>query len=104
MLGQNWLSRAQQSLAKIHLAEHSSPSSHGSIGDCGHGNSGRQNKVAQEAEARISTSDYVEARAILFPAVEYFKSAVVAARAQGVLTGKLLSMVSSLHARTITKC
>jgi hypothetical protein len=39
-------------------------------------------------------SDYVEARGILLPAVEYLKRAVDAAHTQGKISGDLLSTVS----------
>ena len=48
-----------------------------------------------EAESRLHTADYVEARGILLPAVEYLRRAVEMARTQDKLTGDLLSLVSS---------
>jgi hypothetical protein len=51
--------------------------------------------LAIEAEERLYTADFVEARGILLPAIEYLQRAVNAARAQGNLTGPLLSTVSS---------
>ena len=50
-----------------------------------------------EAESRLYTADYVEARGTLLPAVEYLERAVEAARTQEKLTGGLLSVVSSGH-------
>ena len=47
-----------------------------------------------EHESRLYMSDYVEARGILLPAVEYLKRAADAARTQEKLTGDLLSTVS----------
>ena len=47
-----------------------------------------------EVENRLYTSDYVEARGTLFPAVEYLKRAVEAARTQEKVTGGLLCTVS----------
>ena len=46
-----------------------------------------------EAEQRLHTADYVEARGILLPATEYLQRAVDAARSQGNVTGFLLSTV-----------
>ena len=46
-----------------------------------------------EAEQRLHTADYVEARGILLPATEYLQRAVDAARSQGNVTGSLLSTV-----------
>jgi hypothetical protein len=48
-----------------------------------------------EAESRLHTADYVEARGILLPAVEYLKRAVELAGTQEKVTGDLLSLVSS---------
>jgi hypothetical protein len=48
-----------------------------------------------EADARAQTEDYVEARRMLIPAVDYFVRAVDAANGEGRLTGELLSEVSS---------
>lgn len=96
MTGQNWLQRAQKSLAIIHLTERHSSSSGGST-DAPLSRSEeirRRNRAAIEAEDRLSTAEYVEARGILLPATEYLKRAVNVARAQGTATGKLLSMVS----------
>ena len=47
-----------------------------------------------EAESRLYTSDYVEARGVLLPAIEYLKHAVEAARTQDGTTGELLATVS----------
>ncbi|KAK5451593.1 hypothetical protein LTS15_007853 [Exophiala xenobiotica] len=44
-----------------------------------------------EADARAQTADYVEARGMLIPAVDYFFRAVDAADGEGRLTGELLS-------------
>ena len=46
-----------------------------------------------EANARLHTPDYVEARAILQPSTEYFSAAVRHAEQQGILDGGLLSLV-----------
>ena len=101
MIGNNWLLRAQKPLAAIHLSEHSSSSSTGSQGPLlSSSEEDRQATRAKiEQEARLHTSDYVEARGILLPAVEYLKRAVDTARAQSKISGTLLSMVSS-HAQT----
>jgi len=44
----------------------------------------------------VQTADYVEARAILQPAVDFFARAVEIARIKGCLTGKLLEKVPFL--------
>jgi hypothetical protein len=101
-LGQAWLARAQAPLARIHREEGSSSSGSGSAGRPG--TSGSQTytasddardfaRSAAQADARLHTADYVEARGILLPATEYFKKAVEAADSQSKLTGDLLSLV-----------
>lgn len=57
-------------------------------------------RAAAEAEARLHTADYVEARGILLPATEYMAEAVEAATAQGVISGDLLATVSLIHSRS----
>ena len=103
-LGQAWLARAQAPLVRIHREE-GSPSSGSGSGSAGRpGTSGSQTytasddardfaRSAAEADARLHTADYVEARGILLPATEYFKKAVEAADSQSQLTGDLLSLV-----------
>lgn len=106
VVGRNWLMRAQRSLARIHQAEGNGSSSGASQGpQLSSSEEQRQATSATlEAEDRLHLPDYVEARGILLPAVEYLKYAVDAARAQGKLTGSLLSTVclpvigvSSIH-------
>lgn len=53
-------------------------------------------RAAREAEARLHTADYVEARGMLLPAADYFERAVRAAEVQGQLSGDLLAMVRVL--------
>lgn len=50
-------------------------------------------KINAEHESRLYKSDYVDARGILLPAVDYLKRAVETARMQGTVTGDLLSIV-----------
>ena len=52
-------------------------------------------RAAAEADARIHTADYVEARGILLPSTEYFTRAVAVAEQKGSLTGELLALVSN---------
>jgi hypothetical protein len=47
-----------------------------------------------EAEQIIQTADYVEARGLLLPAVEYLQRAVDAAHTQGDVTGTILATAS----------
>ena len=83
-LGQMWLSRAQPALARIHTSQsRSSSSSSGSP----------RSESATEAERRVGTADYVEARGLLQPAAEYLERAVAAGSAQDTLTGDLLAKV-----------
>ncbi|KIX05095.1 uncharacterized protein Z518_05967 [Rhinocladiella mackenziei CBS 650.93] len=97
-LGQAWLARSQNVLARIHRTEGSSSS----------GSSGRPQsmsdrfsytsaeeardaeRAAAEADARAHTADYVEARGMLIPAVDYFSRAIDVAERDGGLTGELL--------------
>lgn len=46
------------------------------------------------AERRRHTANYVEARAVLMPAVDFFGRAVQNAQNQHCLTGQLLALVS----------
>ncbi|KAL2357713.1 hypothetical protein BJ546DRAFT_323740 [Cryomyces antarcticus] len=104
-IGQNWLSRAQVSLARIHRVEQSSSSSGGSStrvtlssGSMTGSEEERQaSQAAIEAEARLHTADYVEARGILLPATEYLNKAVEAAQAQNMLTGDLLATTAEAY-------
>jgi hypothetical protein len=50
-----------------------------------------------QAEQVLQTADYVEARGILLPAIEYLSRAADLARAQGSVTGVLLATVCSYH-------
>lgn len=87
-LGQMWLSRAQPALARIHASQGSSSS----------GASGSpRSESAAEAERRVGTADYVEARGLLQPATEYLERAVAAASNQDVLSGDLLAKVRCLN-------
>lgn len=49
---------------------------------------------SEEAEQRLHTADYVEARGLLLPAVDYLRRAVVQAISQKLLSGSLLVTVS----------
>lgn len=49
------------------------------------------------AENRRHTANYVEARAVLMPAVDFFGRAVQIAQDQNRLTGELLAFVSYLY-------
>lgn len=86
-LGQMWLSRAQPSLARIHNSQGSSSSQRQ-----GRTTSGAK-ESASEAERRVGTADYVEARGFLQPATEYLERAVAAALAQNALSGDLAAKV-----------
>lgn len=87
-LGQMWLSRAQPALARIHASQ--SCSSSGASG------SPPRSESAAEAERRVGTADYVEARGLLQPATEYLERAVAAASNQDVMYGDLLAKVRCL--------
>lgn len=104
-LGQSWLAHAQPVLSRIHHLEGSSSSS----GDSSSRSAGSAsapagsqnitdeatvNATTEEAERRINTQEYVEARQYLQPATEYLDRAVAAATAQEALSGDLLATVS----------
>lgn len=124
-IGSWWLSRAQPSLARIHAVDGSSSSSSGgyssrpgtssaeqpATGDVEDSDSdsdsededGLALQAQQEADARLNTADYVEARGLLLPAIDYLRRAIETTDAAGQApTGRLLTMVSSkpilLHA------
>lgn len=46
-----------------------------------------------ETQRRLDTADYVEARALLLPAIEHLKRAVDVAHAQDMINGTLLVKV-----------
>ncbi|KAL0639692.1 hypothetical protein Q9L58_001259 [Maublancomyces gigas] len=77
-LGQAWLSKAQYWLARIHQEEGCSSTS------------GEEDDAV--AENRRHTANYVEARAVLMPAVDFFGRAVHIAQDQHRLTGELLAL------------
>lgn len=85
VIGRNWLLRAQTSLANIQQAERASSSSSAA--------SVHASRDHASAEQILNTADYVEARGILLPAIEYFQRAVDAAHAQCNVTGLLLATV-----------
>lgn len=91
MIGRNWLLRSQKSLANIYQAERSSSSSDESLYSRPERRS--TDRAIVEAEQRLNTADYVEARGLLLAATECLQRAVIAARAQGSVTGALLSTV-----------
>lgn len=104
-LGLAWLSRAQAALGRIHREE-GSPSSGNSSGRPG--TAGSQSytssddardaaRTAAEADARLHTADYVEARGILLPSTEYFSRAVNVADRHGVLSGPLLALAAESY-------
>jgi hypothetical protein len=86
-LGQMWLSRAQPALARVH-ASHSRASSSTS--------GSPRSESAAEAERRVGTADYVEARGLLQPAAEYLERAVTAGSNQDTVSGDLLAKVRCL--------
>ncbi|CAI6332134.1 unnamed protein product [Periconia digitata] len=99
LIGENWLLRAQKPLLNIHQEEQSSVSS----GDSQYPMSTSVEAQSQtesakfEAERRLDAADYVEARALLLPAVEYLKRAVAAARIQNKITGVLLTKAAEAY-------
>ena len=53
-------------------------------------------RATAEADARAHTADYVEARGMLIPAVDYFARAIDVAERDEMLTGELLSEVRTI--------
>jgi hypothetical protein len=105
-IGQWWLAKAQPCLSRIHAIDGSSSSSEGSRRRPGSDSmttlsmthSQEEQQAAQasvEAEARLHTADYVEARGILLPATEYLRRAVDEAERQHSASGHLLITVSA---------
>lgn len=104
-MGQAWLLRAQQTLARIHRLEGSS-SSGASSGQRSAASAGRAQSFTSsedareaarqnvEADARAGGPDYVEARGMLLPATEHFQRAVTAAERADRLGGDVLALVS----------
>ena len=97
-VGRAWLSRAQPALTRIHRVDGSSSSSGGSsqwsAPSLTASEDDRQSAASKaEAERRSGTSDYVEARGFLQPAIDYLERAIAAATAQRLLSGDLLSTV-----------
>lgn len=102
-LGQAWLARSQPVLSRIHRTEGSSSSGSSgrpqSLGDrCSYSTAEEARdaeRATAEADARAHTADYVEARGMLIPAVDYYSRAVAAAERDGTVTGELLSEVGA---------
>jgi hypothetical protein len=85
--------RAQRALANIHRAERGSSSSSTASLPASRGHGSTTNRTFAETEQILNTADYVEARGILPPAIEYLQRAVEWARAQGNLSGQVLVTV-----------
>jgi len=106
-LGQAWLNRVQNTLARIHRQEGSSSSSsassarQGSISDRLSYTPSEEAREAerqrQEADNRAHTEDYVEARGMLLPATEYLSRAVAIARDSVGTTGDLLALAAEAY-------
>ena len=96
--------KAQPALSRIHVHDGTSSSSSGGNGRAPAAtNSGLEEEQSNgnstgttEAELRLHTSDYVEARGILLPATDFLSQAVTAAESQGCISGNLLATVSLL--------
>jgi len=104
-IGKWWLSKAQRSLARINAEESSSSSS--SAGTTRRPNSDPTNTTRteevrrtsrtrrdQDAETRLHSEEYVEARGLLLPAIEYLTRAVEEGDRQGTTDGSLFVTVS----------
>lgn len=51
---------------------------------------------SEDVEQRLHTTDYVEARGLLLPAVDYLRRAVERATSEKLLSGSLLVTVSGI--------
>ncbi|KAI9885197.1 MAG: hypothetical protein M1823_003000 [Watsoniomyces obsoletus] len=114
-LGHSWLLRAQKHLAFIHQEDGSVSSSSGSNGRASDGRSINgltsfmslaytqrdedvdDARAGAEAEARLATSHYVEARAMLVAATDLLAAATEAADGEGNTTGDLLCLTAEAY-------
>jgi hypothetical protein len=99
-LGNNWLQRAQHTLARIHHEE-GYDTSNGSTDQAGESlnilRSGEDSECiigSAHPDPRRQGPLYVEARGYLQPAVDFFARAVRSADAAGATSGDLLAIVS----------
>ncbi|OAL07250.1 hypothetical protein IQ06DRAFT_288991 [Phaeosphaeriaceae sp. SRC1lsM3a] len=98
VIGRNWLSRAQKSLANIYRADRGSSSSSAASASASQDSEAKRERALAEAEQALNTADYVEARGILSPAVDYLQRAVTAAYARGTVSGTVLVTVRNTSA------
>ncbi|KAI9662453.1 MAG: hypothetical protein M1821_008620 [Bathelium mastoideum] len=104
-IGQNWMLKAQAPLARVHRQEVSSSSSGASTGpsvthataDSSRSEDEEASRQSVEGELRLGLSDYVEARALLTPAIEYLSRAVDNAQQQNIVSGDLLSQTAEAY-------
>lgn len=90
MIGRNWLSRAQKSLANIYRSDRGSSSSSAASTSALQEGEARGERALAEAEQALNTADYVEARGILSPAIDYLQRAVNSEYARGTVSGTVL--------------
>ncbi|ERF72206.1 hypothetical protein EPUS_02093 [Endocarpon pusillum Z07020] len=101
-LGQSWLLRSQNSLARIQREE-GSPSSGSYYSQARSTYNGSWDEAAEIARATAEanswrhTANYVEARGTLVPATEYLTRAVNVAERNGVLRGQLLALAAEAY-------
>jgi hypothetical protein len=93
VIGRNWLSRAQKSLANIYRADRGSSSSSAASTSPSQESEARRERALAEAEQALNTADYVEARGILSPAIDYLQRAVNSSYARGTVSGTVLVTV-----------
>ena len=97
-LGEAWLLKAQETLARI-ARDEGSVSSDGSY----HSTTSRGNGSLDIA--RLNLPDYVQARDLLRPSLDLFDRAIELAGGQGELSGRLLTLVSrNTKGGNITVC
>ncbi|MCJ1232999.1 hypothetical protein MMC14_000953 [Varicellaria rhodocarpa] len=90
-LGQAWLFKSEETLARIYRDTGSSSSDANGSPSASTRRSQTIRNSTQD-NARVASADYVQARDLLRPAIESFDRAIEIADSDGSLTGKLLSL------------
>ncbi|MCJ1482231.1 hypothetical protein MMC06_002394 [Schaereria dolodes] len=95
-LGHAWLLKSQACLARIERDEKNGSGSDSSSSNCATRAQDIRNEHSRD-ENRIHTSDYVEARGLLRPALENLSRAVNIAETQGGADGPLLTLAAEAY-------
>ncbi|KAL9112666.1 MAG: hypothetical protein Q9187_007733, partial [Circinaria calcarea] len=89
-LGHAWLLRSQETLARIYREE-GSPSSSGSS------TANTRRAEARQDDIRIASPDYVQARNLLRPSLEFLDRAIEVTTSQGIVSGELLALAAEAY-------